>query len=160
MQDATEQIVKEIYLRGELVELKLKNAILRYQHIFEEGANPTWQKMPQILKNLDKTKFEEVVNTNMMPYMHISQAGKILKVNDLALDALGYQREQLLDKTLDELLIFKNTVEQTGFFEALHVNTNHFEQWLILNNYQGNGLYANTLIKTQNSEHEVFFVIP
>jgi hypothetical protein len=59
-----------------------------------------------------------------------------------------------------DLLVFKNDEQQIAFLTKLEHNQNGLEQWLIMNNYQGNGIYTNTLIKTQNEIHNVFFVVP
>lgn len=160
IQDVTEQVVKEVYLRGELVELKLKSAMLQYAHLFDGEENPTWQKLPQFLRKLDGTQFDDVVSKDIVPYLRVGKNGEILQTNQLALDVLGYKRDELLAINWQELLVFKNDEQQIAFRTKLDHNQNGLEQWLIMNNYQGNGIYTNALIKTQNEIHNVFFVVP
>jgi PAS domain S-box-containing protein len=159
IQDITEQVIKEVYLRGELVELKLQNNMMEYAHLFKV-EEATWQKIPQILEKIESQNFEEVVNKNLVPYLTASWEGEILKVNTLATDILGYAPQDLIGKPLNDLLVFKDDMQEFLFTNKLKTNPDAMSQWLIFNDYRGRGVYANTFIKTQKKEHTLFFVVP
>ena len=155
-----QEVAKEMYMRRELMELKLQYALLKHAAILEGESNLTWQKIPQIFKKVPLEKIKESPMQHMAAYIRIGTKNEILEANQLALDILGYKSEQLLYRNLEYLLEFKSEEKQALFFQKLKNNTDNLEQWLIINNHYGNGLNANTLIKTANGEHHIFFVIP
>lgn len=143
--DVTDEVVQAVYLRGEIVELKMKNAILAYQNI---DNNTEIQEHGVLQTALAATpeKLENMIQHQLLPSIALNRQGIITEANSLVYDLLGYPKNTLEGKLLTDLLSFKNVDEAAAYQHQLSQPNGKQKGIKVINNQKGNGLYANTAL--------------
>jgi PAS domain S-box-containing protein len=157
--DVTDDVIQAVYLRGEIVELKMKNAILDYKNINKDSTIDENGLVKSALE-ADTDTLKEMINHELLPSMRANQDGIITVANPLVYDLLGHSKEALIGKELSHIFSFKNQDEQQNYQEWLHNNNNQKLSGIkIINNEKGNGLYANTAFIPDLTGFWILFVI-
>ncbi len=158
--DVTDDVVQAVYLRGEIVELKMKNAILKYRNT-NKNIVISEDKLIKNALEVDKSTLHEMISHELFPSIRADKNENILVANSLVYDLLGFPKETLTGTKLSHILSFKNQEEQQSYQEWILRGEKEEKRSgiQIINNKKGNGLYANTAFIHDENGFWLLFII-
>lgn len=142
--DVTSQVVQEIYLRGELVELKMKQAAVKYKE--DTHLEFSLNSLKQELSQASNQRKAEMMKFDLTPVFRLNPKGYIIDFNRLVTDALGYNRAEIIGKNISDLITFAKNEQKESFHDDLLNLTQTKEDIYVIANQNGMGNYANTLL--------------